>query len=252
VSARFAWLLLAGCGRVAFDPVDDGGLADGEGTVDASTADAFFGPSGSVLYVPGNGFVSINSLCTPLAGPFTFEAWFRPSSVHVDPDSAAVFALNSNDGATNLSLVMWNWMNTQIGYFDDFYTARTDSGAIVGADEWHFVAFTYEPGRAVVYADGQVRTEIVTTRPVASPCKVSLGQEWDGGASTDYIIGLYDEVSFWSIAKTPAEIAADMQTLPTGSEANLISRYTFEGTGSDVSGHGYDVIFDGPAGIQPL
>jgi hypothetical protein len=245
VLARFAWLLLVGCGRVAFDPRADGNPTD-------APPDAFAGPSGSVLSVPGTGFVSINALCTSLTGPFTFEAWFRPSSTHVDADSAAVFALNSGSGTTNVSLVMWDWNNSNVGYFDDFYTNRVDTMITVGPDQWHFIAFTYEPGRAVVYANAQLATDITTIRTVSAPCLISLGQEWDGTTSSDYMVALYDEVSFWSGAKTQDEIAADRFALPTGTEPNLIARYTFDGTGADVSGHGFDVTFDGPASIQPL
>jgi hypothetical protein len=240
-----------GCGRLAFAPDTDGSVGVGDGS-DSMTPDAFTGPSGSVLAVPGNGFVSINPLCASLTAAFTFETWFRPSSTHVDPDSAAVFALNSSGGVTNLSLVMWDWTNSNLGYFDDTFTNRVDSMMPVPPEQWHFIALTYEPGHAVVYANGQITTDITTTRTVTPPCLVSLGQEWDGGTSSDYMVGFYDEVSFWSGAKTQAEVVADMGALPIGTEPSLLARFTFDGTGADVSGHGFDVTFDGPASVQPL
>ena len=66
---------------------------------------------------------------------------------------------------------------------------------------------------------------------------VTLGASQSFG--TDGWTGVMDEVKLWSVAKTPAEIMANMRVVPKGTEAGLVAYYRFdEGSGAftdDVS-----------------
>ncbi|HUS32099.1 MAG TPA: LamG-like jellyroll fold domain-containing protein [Kofleriaceae bacterium] len=231
--ARFACLLLAGCGRIAFDPLSGGGAPG-----DTQTGDAFGGPAGSAVSLNGTGYVSLDSLCPLLVSGFTIDGWFRlGATTQIDSDTVAPIGLNSNDMVTNYTLVLWDWRDGSLAYYDDVYTMRTQNPAAVPGDEWHFFSLTYVPGRAIVYADGTSFSDAQTPQTVTSPCHVSLGQELDITGPSDFMVGLIDEVSVWSVAQSPSEILATMQANVTGSEPNLVGYYRFDGNGADSSGH---------------
>src|SRR6185436_19272045 len=118
--------MLAGCGRVRFDPLDD-----------ASTT----GPSGMALRTSGTGsYATIDTLCASLTGPYTINAWVHPDTPQGD-NYAALFAINSNTGNANYSLIMWDTNGEgRIDYFDDFYTSGVENPFTGAGGRWNFLS----------------------------------------------------------------------------------------------------------------
>lgn len=232
---RFAWLvLIAGCGRVAFDPLVDGSASDGAGP------DAFGGPTGKVLSLDGvTGYATLDSVCASLTGSFTIEGWVRPAAVQSATSSIVPFATNTTIGGNGM-MVLWDHQTQQLKYYDDVYTMRVVNPTLVPGDTWHYFALTYEPGHVVLYSDGVVFSDVQTPITTTSPCLVSFGQEYDGvGNPTDNMDGMLDEMSVWSIAKSQAEVVANMTANVAGNEPNLVALYRFDdGSGTDSTGHG--------------
>jgi len=165
--------------------------------------------------------------------------------------SVVPFATNTTIGGNGL-MALWDHTTTQFKYYDDVYTMRMVNTTNVLGAQWHFMAVTFTPGHAVLYADGDVYSDVQTPLTITSPCLVSLGQEYDGvGNPTDNMDGYFDEVSVWNVAKTAAEITGDMNTNITGNEPGLVAYYRFESDGSDESGNGNTMTFVGGAAIGP-
>lgn len=247
--ARFAWLLvLSGCGRLWFDPLATGD-ASGSAAADGGS-DAYGGPVGNVLAMDGvDDYATLDSVCPSLGTTFTIEGWFWPAAVQSATSSIVPFAINTTIGG-NLLMALWDHQTTQLKYYDDVYTMRVVNTTNVLGDQWHFMAVTFEPGHALLYSDGDVYSDVQTPLAMTSPCLVSLGQEYDGvGAPTDNMAGFVDEVSVWSGARSPAQIAADMAANITGSEPGLIAYYRFDTDGTDSSGNGNAVTLVGGATI---
>ncbi len=75
-----------------------------------------------------------------------------------------------------------------------------------------------------------VKTQGGTPTLAFTPGIVTLGASQSFG--TQGWSGVMDEVRLWSVAKTPAQIAADMRVVSKGSEPGLVAYYRFdEGSG---------------------
>jgi hypothetical protein len=231
VPTRFAWLFVVGCGRISFDPLSD-----------SSAPDAFAGPHGGAVSLDDTGYIEIDSVCPSLGSSFTIEGWFKPASTQLDVDAVAAIGINSNPATANYLQVMWDWRDGSFQYLDDVFTSRMQNPAAVAADQWHYFSVTYDAGHGVLYSDGVVFSDVQTPQTIISPCHVSLGQEFDMVGASDNMIGLIDEVSVWSIAKTQSEVIAAMNANPVGNEPNLIAYYPFDGDGVDRSGNGHTAV----------
>jgi hypothetical protein len=243
--------MLSGC-RLWFDPLGDDATGDAS-TFDASdgaSVDAAAGPNGNVLHMDGvDDYAAFDSVCSSLTSSFTIEGWVRPAAVQSATSSVVPFATNTTIGGNGF-IALWDHTTTQFKYYDDVYTMRMVNTTNVLGDQWHFMAVSFTPGHALLYSDGDVYSDVQTPLTITSPCLVSLGQEFDGlGNPTDNMDGYFDEVSVWSVAKSAAEIVADMNANIAGSEPGLVAYYRFESDGSDSSGNGNTMTFLGGAAI---
>jgi hypothetical protein len=234
---------IGGCGRIAFDPRADSASAD--------TASPVGGPSGAALRLDDAGHVEIDAVCPALTGPFTIQAWVKPSAAQIDTDSACVFGLNNQTGTQHLSLMMWDVLATRVHYFDDFYSNRSDVDIKSAPGTWHLFTATLDAaGRGTVYANTDI-TVTFDTSAVTLPCRFSIGQEWDGTSASDQFVGLYDVVSVWSVAKSQSEIIAALTANPVPGTPGLVALYTFDGGDArDDSGANYTGTLVGTAVVE--
>ena len=247
VKAWLACVLLCGCGRWFFDPLDD---AHTGATADVPV-DTYGGPAGMALSLDGTAYAVSDNICDAIAPAFTMTGWVRPAVDQMDPDSTCLVAINGTGGA-NYMLLMYQGIERHFGYYDDFFTNRVQNMLPVVPDQWHFVAVTLDAsGSGVVYVNGAVTDTVQTPRVVATPCRLSIGQEWDAATPTDQFVGLVDNFAFWDVAKSQAEIQAVMAANLVGDEPGLVAYFTFEQGGHDDSGHGNDTTFVGATVVTP-
>ena len=123
---------------------------------------------------------------------------------------------------------------------------HTDTNTI--ANEWHHVAFTFDGSTETLYLDGVAIESATTTGSLMT------NTTWNDGlvlgarytTNTQYFDGQMSDVRLWEVARTSAEINANMNTTLTGAETGLIAYYPLnDGAGSttvtDLTGNGHDL-----------
>lgn len=139
----------------------------------------------------------------------------------------------------------WDW----VGFVFDFYGDGVTSLNIDNA--WHHWAGTYDASTSVqcLYRDGVLLATNVAAQPYQGSGQLYIGREpFDNPAC---FAGAIDEVRIWNVARSQAEIQADLGHPLTGAEANLIAYWKFDENGgntaydSTTNGHN-GTLFNGP------
>jgi hypothetical protein len=119
---------------------------------------------------------------------------------------------------------------------------------------WHHIAYTFDLMNSVLYVDGVSVDSEAQPTDTHTPTSAWLGSI-DGSANL--YKGEMDEVRVWSVARTAAQVQADMHHRPAASEAGLVAYWTFDdtapgGRSADDSGLGNDVTLgDGVPDYMP-
>ena len=82
------------------------------------------------------------------------------------------------------------------------------STTIVNDDEWHLLTFTRAGSLGTTYVDG-VAENTYTTTPAFSfslDDRWSIGQEWDGGGPSNFLTDDVDDVRFYDVALSAAQV----------------------------------------------
>lgn len=110
---------------------------------------------------------------------------------------------------------------------------------------WHHVAFVYDGNNQLLYIDGA----LVSSSPTSGAVNITtgfnsglvIGARYD--QNQQYSNTSFEDVRIWTIARSAAEISANINTNLSGNETGLVAYYRFEdGQGSptvaDLSGNG--------------
>ncbi|MCV6636304.1 LamG-like jellyroll fold domain-containing protein [Candidatus Albibeggiatoa sp. nov. NOAA] len=118
-------------------------------------------------------------------------------------------------GGSGLS-TPWLWSATASGVVDD--------------NTWHHIAATYDGSEKKIYIDGELSKAEATT----GNFETTTNPFYIGGlAGSRQTNGIIDEARVWNIARTQAEIQADMYQALQGDEPNLVGYWPFdEGAGT--------------------
>lgn len=174
-----------------------------------------------------------SSVCN---GMRTIELWFNPS-VAIDNSITNFISLvvRNDDGENDELQLIFDFIapnegkirfarNTTSGYFPVFSNSNTWN-----ANQWYHVAGVFNPINGIeLYIDGvkQTDTDPHTGTPSSRPEIAALGR-W-GDANQRYFNGKIDDVRFWDVARTQAEIQNNMNTELAGTEVGLISYYKMD------------------------
>ncbi len=84
-----------------------------------------------------------------------------------------------------------------------------DSNILYRNDEWRLIGWTLDAENDVLsnVVDGLVAATNSSATEIPADGKFSIGQDWDGGATSNFYTGLFDELYVYDRALTPAEIA---------------------------------------------
>lgn len=112
---------------------------------------------------------------------------------------------------------------------------------------WHHVAFVYDGTNQIIYIDGvpvttSPTTGSVTNDPAFFASGLVIGARYT--QNTQFSPTSFEDVRIWNVARTPAELNANMSINLSGTEPGLQAYYRFEdGFGSstvtDLTGHGH-------------
>jgi len=126
--------------------------------------------------------------------------------------------------------------------------AEVNSGYKTGSTdlrdgEWHHVAVTFfndgTPNIAdsIIYVDGEleiISASVAWNVNTASSGSVAIG--YDNFGNNEYFNGKMDEVRIWNVARTQAEIQANMNKELSGSETGLVAYYKMnDGSGTALT-----------------
>jgi len=118
------------------------------------------------------------------------------------------------------------------------------SFSIIPVREWVHVAVTYDGTTASLYINGILETSKTgKAAPRTLIRDLIIGAALHNDVYEYHFKGLLDEMSFWSVALTPEQIADRMFERPRGSEESLVAYYSFdEGSGQFAHDKGPNLL----------
>ncbi len=168
---------------------------------------------------------------------FTIEAW-----VYVRSYNSWSRLLDFGNGAPSDNVVLaLSSVTTGLPSLDVF-SASVPNGQQITApsaiptNQWVHLAATLENGTATLYINGVA----VVSGPVAAPnALITRTNNYIGRSNwsvNSYANAIFDEVRIWSVARSQADIQADMMHPLTGSEPGLVAYWKFdEGSGTNAA-----------------
>lgn len=177
-----------------------------------------------------NDYVQSNS---PIAAhPFTLEAWVEFSDLSVPSTIISLntsinqyFALAFDSATGKISAVARNTTSVPLNGVTN-----------VVANTWYHVAAVFNSATdRKLYVNGLLEGSNVTNVPFIIPTQTLIGLVRTS-SPTNYMKGNIDDVRIWNVARTQAEIQADMNRQLAGNESGLVGYWKFsEGSGTTAN-----------------
>jgi hypothetical protein len=184
---------------------------------------------------------------------WTLEAWVNPSLTLPDGNPQGVIAKNRFVGGTGYRLGLSGnkpELGVVVGAGGQATMAGIMSTEPVSSGTWHHLCGTYDGSFLKLYVDGLLKASASATLEMQpSSLPIYLGQEGLPGDRRSFL-GLMDEVRIWNKARDAGEIYRDRSCRLTGTEANLVAYWNFDGGWArDLTGHGLSGALMGHAQI---
>lgn len=194
---------------------------------------------GNVLVLDGDNDYA--TLPNPIiqTNEFTIEMWANMMGTGGGLDQQnTLFEQRDYETEANRSAILFTAENYPAGRLTRF-TIRSNQGVSdrAGTDapeygSWHHYTGVVSQDSVYLYLDGELVSAVENTQSGVfnySIDHVDIGRHYhsffyDAG----YFNGYIDELKFWSVARTSAEIQADVYGQLTGAEENLVGYYNFE------------------------
>ncbi len=181
---------------------------------------------GSALHFDGVDDGCNTSAVSGMGASWTLEAWIRPDTIRrqgilaIGGSSIDAMLTVADDGRVR-ALGM-------PGAIGDLWSANP-----LVADVWVHVAMTYDAGaNRMALVIGGLEVDAATS--VSAPTNGNLVEM--AHEETKRFHGIIDEVRLWNVARTPAQIAAEMNAPISGTPAGLIGYWRLdEATGTTAS-----------------
>ncbi|ETR66444.1 MAG: hypothetical protein OMM_12786, partial [Candidatus Magnetoglobus multicellularis str. Araruama] len=207
--------------------------------------------SGNALFFDGvDNYVDLgNTDALKQTGAFSYELWMYSS----DWPSVVGTAFGNTQGSGyalyfNADTIMTNVYADGVGYFN------ANASKSILSKGWHHFAFTFNGQSLSLYIDGHLTsaTNIGSNNSVYHHGTNStlLGAEvGDANTATGaYVSVIIDELRFWNVARSAAEIRTNMCKKITGSETGLTAYYRFDNSSGtsliDLSNNNNDGILN--------
>ncbi len=192
-----------------------------------------------------------------LSSAITIEAWINKQA---NVQWASILTKGAGRGNSDFPPNNYALLEDSMGRF--IFTSElgilAQSSMSIPLNEWHHIAMTWDGASIKFYFDGVLDAAAVTPFVGTLPTNDStlvIGADFPG--DDEYFAGCLDEVRLWKVARTEAELQADLHKALRGNEPGLAGYWRFdEGTGAiahDLSGnhnHGklLDFNFDNTSG----
>lgn len=174
-----------------------------------------------------------------ITSAITLEAWFRVSNVSNNNVILEKAAASHSDPFYIYNLVAGN--GGQVRFDLTFAGTRyplVSASSLISANVWHHVAGTYDGADMRLYLDGtQVASQAQTGSIDSNSQNVYIGSH--GNIDAERTAGQIDEVRIWNVARSQAQIAANM-ALNIAAQSNLVAAWSLNEnagtTTADVTG----------------
>lgn len=192
-------------------------------------------PFSAFLNIPsGSGYIAIpHSSAFDFSTGFTFEAWVSIS----DPGGGCRSIFGNQWTAAQWVGICGTTLRSYIrGYVSGSTTQTFYDAGKVPANDWTHIAVTWDGTTRHHYVDG----EEVGSR--ADPGDLTnTTQEIRIGSDVAFVnspVGAIDEVRFWNVGLTKAQIRANINQRITTAQSGLVAVYHLDGNGNDaIGGH---------------
>ncbi len=186
-----------------------------------------------------------------LDSAITIEAWVYPYDVSTDPGGCQRTIIRKGDVNNPVNYALSIDVCAGSGMIQ-FNGASSGVNALVDS-VWQHVAGVYNLYEMdiTIYVNGQLMTQTDVIAPLqTNNDSLTIGCTFhNNGGIEDMYWGIIDEIHIWNVARSQAEIQADMYRELSGYESGLVGYWPFnEGSDNstfDISGNGNDGIING-------
>lgn len=154
----------------------------------------------------------------------TFEAWIFLDSSATGNQAILDYGVNAAGSRNTFSV----GGNKQLSFVSGGTNANLSSPSfVIPLETWTHVAFVLDAGTGYMYVNGiQVATgSLISVNTPGTGTNLRIGQRVPGGNIS--FVGSIDEVRVWNVARTAAELMADMNTEYCTPPADLMAYYKF-------------------------
>ncbi len=172
---------------------------------------------------------------------FTLEMWINSSNYNQNEHYISLYQ--------NAYLVLggWNAGGVFTTWADGLTPIEIGSTPVntPAVGTWHHVAFVYDGTNQILYIDGVAVTTTATSDAVTNSATFASGLVIGARytQNTQFSPTSFEDIRIWNVARTPAELNANISSNLSGSEPGLVAYYRFENgpsstTVSDLTGNG--------------
>jgi len=175
-----------------------------------------------------------------LLNNWTVECWIRLETLaSVLGYSPSIMAKESAGAGWNLRI---GGDNDRIDWVAND-TTRYQGTTVLTTGTYYHVAITYNGTTIKVFLNGTEELSTAYGGHSTSTAALNIGRS--ALATTRFFDGLIDDVRIWSVARTEAEIDANMNTELAGSETGLIAYWKLNNAYTDSGPNGYTLTDNG-------
>jgi len=187
-------------------------------------------PHGNTIWQSGNDQVDLSANAPFLSDNFTLEAWVYSDNITLNyhwrsimgskqgVNAAYFWKVDTSPTISYISKSKWGAEGISYGFGTGTKKIKFHAEVNIPVKVWHHIATTFDGTNYILYMNGEVvdnNTVTAGDTPAATPVRY---------IGTD-LIGKIDEVRMWSVARTQAEIQANMNKTLAGNETGLVAYY---------------------------
>jgi subtilisin-like proprotein convertase family protein len=195
---------------------------------------------GSVTFDGENDYVSVLGSTTPISNSsYTLATLIKPTSM----GSQGIVGWGNYSATNQINALRL----TASGLANSWGSNDLAVATSPLTDTWHYVIATFDGVTRTLYLDGvAVGGDMPNGHAVPDSSNFQIGST----NGSEYFAGEIGEISIWNVARTPAEIQADMVRALKGNEPGLVGYWRFdEGSGGvahDQTSNHNDGTLSGP------
>jgi hypothetical protein len=161
-------------------------------------------------------------------GDFSIELWVKYASL--SGEQVLIEKWNGTDGP--------GWTFTKMSYNDFRFGTSSDyldgTPPSITTNTWYHIAAVRNTGTLTFYWNGTAMASGASSGSASGGANLFLGRR--NSFQGFFMNGLFDEVRIWNVARTPAQIQANMHKPLVGNETGLVGYWRVDdGSGSTVN-----------------